>query len=77
MPFATSDMKKTFGLMTLLGLALVTARARAADVDVAPARKVPTLTLAEALRTARTEQPTLRQAQSARLAAAAQAESAR
>jgi outer membrane protein len=45
--------------------------ARAADAAPAP------LTLAEALRTARAEQPALHQAQSARLLAAAQADSAR
>jgi len=79
------------GGLAFLALAQAGAgRARAADQtanaapkdELAPAaapapRRVPTLTLAEALRTARTEQPTLRQAQSARLVAAAQAESAR
>lgn len=85
-------MKKTLRF-AVVGLALLagTGRARAADApdtDEGPAdakasaqpaapRKVPTLTLAEALRTARTEQPTLRQAQSTRLLAAAQADSAR
>jgi len=85
MPFVTCDMNKTFALMVACALTLLAGRAGAADVPAqdesvppAPAaRKVPTLTLAEALRTARIEQPILRQAQSARLVAAAQAESAR
>ncbi len=55
----------------LLGVAGGGLRARAADAPP------PALTLAEALRIARVEQPTLRQAQSARLVAAAQADVAR
>jgi len=92
MRFVTSDMKKTSGVAFVVGLALVTGGARAADAPAkdeqpapaaqpaatkAPARQDPLLTLAEALRTARIEQPTLRQAQSVRMVAAAQAEAAR
>lgn len=92
MPFATSDMTRPSRIAAACALAWLAAAGRVLAADApatgttrddvaAPPAQVPAsrkaLTLAEALRTARTEQPTLRQAQSARLVAAAQADSAR